>query len=101
MYAGVPIATPVAVRNELVPSSARAFAIPKSAILIRPSAVIIRFSGLRSRWTTPAECACASPASTFSSTPPICAGSSRPTHGRSEPRGTYSIAMYWTPSSSK
>ena len=46
---------------------------PKSAILIPPSAVTIRFSGLRSRWTIPRSCACASPASRPSSTPPIWA----------------------------
>ena len=32
-----------------------------------------------------------------SSTPPICASESRFTYGRSDPRGTYSIAMYGVP----
>ena len=36
-----------------------------------------------------------------SSTPAICASDSRFTYGRSEPRGTYSIAMYGVPSCSK
>ena len=34
---------------------------PKSRIFARPSAASIRFSGLRSRWTTPLACAAASP----------------------------------------
>ena len=93
MYAGVPTAMPVAVWNIVTRSSASARAMPKSAIFTRPSTLTSRFSGLRSRCTTPAACACASPASTLSSTPPSWAGSSRPTHGRSEPRGTYSMAM--------
>ncbi len=34
---------------------------PKSRILARPSGVIMTFSGLRSRWVTPAVCAASSP----------------------------------------
>src|SRR5262249_29215093 len=38
------------------------FANPKSRILTRPSLVTNRFSGFRSRWTTPFSCAAAMPA---------------------------------------
>ena len=61
-----------------------ALAIPKSAIFVRPWAVTMRFSGLRSRWTTARSAAWASPASTSSSTPPTCSSDRRPTYGRSD-----------------
>ena len=89
----MPTVVPVAVWNAPVSAAWVAFAIPKSAILTLPSRVTIRFSGLRSRWTMPSCSAAPSPASTPSSTPPICASDIRPTCGRSVPRSTYSIAM--------
>ena len=49
----MPTVVPVAVRNAPVCIWFVALAMPKSAILTRPSAVTIRFSGLRSRWTIP------------------------------------------------
>ncbi len=91
----------MAVRNAPVCIRVVALAMPKSAIFIRPSAVTIRFSGLRSRWTIPCDSALVSPASRPSSTPPICASVIRDTYGRSEPRSMYSIAMYGVPSCSK
>ena len=78
-----------------------AFAMPKSAILTRPSSVTMTFSGLMSRCTMPFASACASPASMPSTTPTTCASESLPTYGRSEPRSMYSIAMYGVPSCSK
>jgi hypothetical protein len=41
--------------------SFRSFARPKSRILMDPSFVTITFSGFRSRWMMPAECAFARP----------------------------------------
>ncbi len=90
----MPTVVPVAVRNAPVCIWFVALAMPKSAIFTRPSAVTIRFSGLRSRWTMPCSSAWASPASRPSSTPQICASVMCPTYGRSEPRSMYSIAMY-------
>ena len=97
----MPTVVPVAVRKAPVCIWFVALAMPKSAIFTRPSDVTIRFSGLRSRCTIPCCSACASPASRPSSTPPICASDMWPTNGRSEPRSTYSIAMYGVPSCSK
>ncbi len=97
----MPTVVPVAVRKAPVCSWLVALAIPKSAIFTRPSDVTIRFSGLRSRCTIPCCSACARPASSPSSTPPIWAGVILPTNGRSDPRSTYSIAMYGVPSCSK
>ena len=93
MYGGVPIVVPVAVTNAPVSAESVAFAIPKSAIFTPPAPVTMRFSGFRSRWTMPSCSAAASPASSPSRTPPICASDIRPTCGRSEPRSRYSIAM--------
>ena len=101
MYVGVPTVVPVAVKNAPVCIFVVALAIPKSAIFTRPSAVTITFSGFRSRCTIPACSPCVSPASSPSSTPLICASVIRPTYGRSDPRSTYSIAMYGVPSCSK
>ena len=101
MYAGVPIIIPVDVRNVPALSCVVAFAIPKSAIFTRPSALTSTFSGFRSRWTIPAASAATSPASTLSSTPLICGRFNCPTNGRSEPRSRYSIARYGVPSCSK
>ena len=56
-------------RSAACSSESSALAIPKSAILTPPSAVTSTFSGLRSRWTIPCACACASPLSIASSTP--------------------------------
>ncbi len=70
---------------------------PKSAIFTSPSAVTMRFSGLMSRCTISRRSAWANPASAPSSTPIVCAGVVRPTNGRSEPRSTYSMAMYGVP----
>jgi hypothetical protein len=42
-------------------SGSRSLARPKSRILMRPSRVMNRFSGLRSRWTTPLSWAAARP----------------------------------------
>jgi hypothetical protein len=92
---------PVAVTNAPVSAACVAFAIPKSAILIVPVEVTIRFSGLRSRCTIWCCSASASPASSPSRTPPIWASVMRPTYGRSEPRSMYSMAMYGVPSCSK
>jgi hypothetical protein len=97
----VPTVVPVAVRNAPVCIFVVALAMPKSAIFTRPSAVTIRFSGLRSRWTMPFCSAFVSPARIPSRTPPICAIVILPTCGRSEPRSTYSMAMYGVPSCSK
>ena len=97
----MPTVVPVAVTNAPVSAAWVAFAIPKSAIFTLPAAVTIRFSGLRSRWTIWCCSASASPASSPSSTPPICASVMRPTYGRSDPRSTYSIAMYGVPACSK
>ena len=97
----MPTVVPVAVKNAPVCIFVVALAMPKSAIFTRPSAVTIRFSGLRSRWTMPCASAWVRPASRPSSTPPICARFMRPTYGRSDPRSTYSIAMYGVPSCSK
>ena len=89
----MPTVVPVAVRKAPVCIWFVALAMPKSAIFTRPSEVTMRFSGLRSRCTTPCCSAWASPASSPSSTPLICASVRFPTHGRSDPRSTYSIAM--------
>ena len=97
----MPTVVPVAVRNAPVCIWRVALAMPKSAIFTRPSEVTMRFSGLRSRWTMPCCSASASPASRPSSTPPIWAIVMCPTNGRSDPRSTYSIAMYGVPSCSK
>ena len=97
----MPTVVPVAVRKAPVCIFVVALAMPKSAIFTRPSEVTIRFSGLRSRWTMPFCSALVSPASRPSSTPPICERFILPTYGRSEPRSTYSIAMYGVPSCSK
>ncbi len=97
----MPTVCPVAVTNAPVFISVVALAMPKSAIFTRPSAVTMRFSGLRSRWTIPCCSACASPASSPSNTPLTCASDSCPTYPRSDPRSTNSIAMYGVPSCSK
>ncbi len=101
MYVGVPTVVPVAVRNAPVCMFVVALAMPKSAIFTRPSEVTIRFSGFRSRCTIPCCSAWARPASSPSSTPATWARSIWPTYGRSDPRSTYSIAMYGVPSCSK
>jgi len=62
MYAAVPTSDPSTVRCSVrvsascAPASSlsRCFATPKSRIFARPSEVRMTFSGLRSRWTTPA-----------------------------------------------
>ena len=59
MYAGVPIMNPALVKCS-VPATR---AMPKSMIFTAPVSVIIMLAGLRSRWTTPMLCACASAAS--------------------------------------
>ena len=74
---------------------------PKSAILIVPSSATIRFSGFRSRWTIDRASACVRPASIPSSTPSDWAVDSGAAYARSDPRATYSIAMYGTASCSK
>jgi hypothetical protein len=81
-------------------------AMPKSRSLATPSLPSAprqtkMFSGFRSRCTMPCCSAWASPASSPSSTPPACASVIRPMCGRSDPRSTYSIAMYGVPSCSK
>jgi hypothetical protein len=101
MYAGVPTVMPVAVWNIPLCRPKRAFAMPKSAILICPSLLSMRFSGLRSRWTMPSSSACDRPASSPSNTPATCASERLPVYGRSDPRGRYSIAMYGVPACSK
>ncbi len=102
MYDGVPTVVPVRVANPLEAAALlKALAIPKSAILTMPSPLTIRFSGFRSRCTMPRLSAWARPARSPSRTPTICASVSRPTSGRSDPRATYSIAMYGAPSCSK
>ena len=55
MYEGVPSTVPAWVSSEV---SVRAM--PKSAILTRPSPSMIKLPGLMSRWTTPWLCECAS-----------------------------------------
>jgi hypothetical protein len=89
----VPTVVPVAVRKAPVCIWLVAFAMPKSAILTRPSEVTMRFSGLRSRCTMPCCSPWARPARSPSSTPPTCARFIEPTYGRSDPRSMYSIAM--------
>ena len=102
MYAGVPTVVPVRVAKPLVAAAwLKALAMPKSAILMVPSAVTMRFSGFMSRCTMPRVSAWARPASIPSSTPAIWASVRLRISGRSEPRSTYSIAMYGTPSYSK
>ena len=93
--------TPVAVWNAPVWRFVVAFAIPKSAILTSPCELTITFSGLRSRCTIPCASAQVRPARMPSSTPVRWASVIRPTHGRSDPPSTYSIAMYGVPSCSK
>ena len=59
MYAGVPNATPAEVSRGPLDASVTALATPKSmTIACRPDS--ITFSGLMSRWTTPARWAVAS-----------------------------------------
>ena len=84
MYGGVPTVVPVAVANSPVCDAwVVALAIPKSAILMPPSGVTIRFSGLRSRCTMPRCSAAARPPRSPSRTPPIWAGD-KPPHVRPE-----------------
>jgi len=49
---GVPTVVPAAVTKLPVVALPVAFAMPKSVIFTHPWALIITFSGLRSRWTT-------------------------------------------------
>ena len=76
-------------------------AMPKSAIFTRPSAVTIRFSGLRSRCTMPCCSAWASAGEQALEHAADLRQRQPPTYGRSDPRSTYSIAMYGVPSCSK
>ena len=101
MYSGVPTVIPVAVSRAACVAEPVTLAMPKSAILTRPSAVSMTFSGLRSRWTMPRLSACASPASSPSSTPAACASVIPRMIDRSVPLVTYSIAMNGTPPCSK
>ena len=72
MYAGVPIATPVAVSRESAPSWI-ARAMPKSVTIARPLSLSRRMlSGLMSRWITPRPCAYASASATSRSTRRTC-----------------------------
>ena len=97
----MPTVVPVAVRKAAVPALWVALAMPKSVIFTLPSLVTMMFSGFRSRWTIPYDSAWARPARIPSMAPANCASASRPTYGRSDPRSTYSIAMYGVPPSSK
>src|SRR3954470_22913475 len=71
MYAAVPISVPASVT---VPAPNANRAMPKSASFARPSTSKRTFPGLRSRWTIPCSCACASPAATSSAIAPVCLG---------------------------
>ena len=62
MYAGVPTMPPSVFAPPAAPAAA--CAIPKSVTTTRLSLATSTLSGLRSRWTTPAECAADMPAQT-------------------------------------
>ena len=73
MYATVPSTVPASVPATVVESpdadeGVDMRASPKSRILTTPSRVIKTFSGLRSRWTMPCECAAERPCAMASAT---------------------------------
>ena len=94
MYAAVPRTTPAIVPSDVMvidesrpdPSTARAFARPKSSTLTTPSGVILMFEGLRSRWMTPAPWAASSASA-------ICRAMSSASGSRSGPRSTRSCSV--------
>ena len=74
-YRAVPITIPVAVRFM---SGTLALAMPKSVILVVPSAVTSRLPGLMSRCTIPARCAASSARAAWATMSRATYGSSRP-----------------------
>jgi hypothetical protein len=113
MYAGVPIATPVAVSSS-APAAAPDAASPASITRATPKSVTTTrgaplgdaatstLSGLKSRWTTPARCAATSPRPARRSTAITSAvvRGAASSHARSVPPSISSIARYTRPSTS-
>lgn len=82
-------------------SALTALASPKSATLIRPSSAIRTFSGLTSRWISPARCAAPSAESTGSRIASARSGdigASLVIVSRRVWPGTYSMTRYVVPS---
>ena len=76
-------------------------AMPKSASFGRPSSSKSTFAGLRSRWTTPRACACASPAAmpaAIANASSSGSGFASRSRSSSVPPGMYSSTMYGRPS---
>ena len=103
MYSTVPITVPGRVEEvSTVPASSgclvsgpASFASPKSRIFTNPSRETIRFSGFKSRWTTPASWALASPSAICAAMGMACCKGIEPaaSMSRSNSPSTSSIAM--------